>query len=117
MWRTEWCGGGKAETIELIITAYYFLSDPNDWSTDPTYGSSKLYVERGNEGDDIDHFQDTYAFQVYTFRYVEEEFIKKGSPLTGRAVLIVPTLADEWMKKFLDENVDVLSVWGERQGL
>jgi hypothetical protein len=101
----------------VIITAYYFLADENDWAEDPTYGASELYVERGLNGDTIDHFQDTYAFQVYTFRYVQQEFIDKGKPLAGRAVLIVPTLAGAWVTKFLDENVDALAEWGERKGL
>lgn len=101
----------------MIVTASYYLSYPNDCPIDPTFAATEMYVERGEEGDTIDHFQDTYSFQVYTFRYVEEEFIRKGRPLTGRAVLIVPTLADEWMGKFLEENVDALDQWGERVGL
>ncbi len=101
----------------MIIVAYFYLTDPNDWAEDPTFGASEMYVERGEEGDTIEHFQDTYSFQVYTFRYVQEEFINKDRPLVGRAVLVVPTLADDWMTEFLDAHADALADWGEREGL
>jgi hypothetical protein len=97
----------------LLVTCYYYLSYPDHRPIDPTYAATEMYVERGNEGDTIEHFQDTYAFHVYTFRYAQEEFIQKGRVLTGRAVMIVPTLADDWMESFLDENVDALAEWGE----
>jgi len=32
-------------------------------------------------------------------------------------VLVLPTLADDWMKAFLDTHADALADWGERQGL
>ena len=101
----------------MIIVAYYYLSYPDDCPIDPTYAATEMYVERGIDGDTIEHFQDTDSFQVYTFRYVQEEFINQWHPLVGTAVLLVPTLADDWMKAFLDTNADALVDWGQRQGL
>jgi hypothetical protein len=97
----------------LRITAYYYLADPDSYAVDPTLAATEMYVELGEEGDSIDHFQATYAFQVYTFRYVQEEFIGRAMPLAGRSVMIVPTVAVDWMREFLESNVDSLPKWGE----
>lgn len=97
----------------MRVTASYYLSYPDTSPQDPTLAATEMYVEIGEEGDNVDHFQDTFAFQVYTFRYVQQEFIDRGRPLVGRSVMIVPTIADDWMRAFLDANVDSLPGWGE----
>jgi hypothetical protein len=97
----------------MRVTAYYYLAYPDSGPVDPAFAATEMYVELGEEGDSIDHFQATYAFQVYTFRYVQEEFIGRGRPLAGRSVMVVPTVAVDWMREFLKSNVDSLPSWGE----
>lgn len=96
----------------MIITCFYYLGNPETWDEDPTFGCTEMYVERGEEGDTVEHFQDTLAFQVYTFRYIQKEFIEARRPLVGRSVMIVPTLDEEWMMEFLSAHADSLSEWG-----
>jgi hypothetical protein len=98
---------------QLPITAFYYLSYPDGGPLDPRRAATEMRVEVGRVGDSIDHFESTYAFQVYTFRYVQEEFIDQNRSLAGRSVLIVPTTADDWMRCFLRANVESLAKWGE----
>jgi hypothetical protein len=97
----------------LRVVSYYFLAYPDSSPVDPTLAASELYVEVGEEGDTIEHHQGTYGFHVYTFRYVQQEFIDKCRPMLERSVMIVPTLADDWFREFLNANVDLLPRLGE----
>src|SRR5438105_9429261 len=97
----------------MRITACYYLSFPDSSPPDPTLAATEMYVELGGEGDTIEHFQETYAFQVYTHRYVHEEFAIAGRALAGRSMMLVPTLADDWMGPFLQAHADLLPSWGE----
>ncbi len=97
----------------MRVIAYYYLAYPDDSPLDPAFAATEMYVELGEEGDTIRHHQGTYAFQVYTFRYVQQEFIDKGEPLVGKSIMIVPTLADNWMLGYLERNSESLARWGE----
>ena len=99
---------------KMKITSFYYLEyPPNDATADPTFVATGMYVERGDEGDSINSFQDTFSFQVYTLKYVQEYLIKTGEPLVGKSILIVPILDNDQMRKFLNDNVDSLAQWGE----
>ena len=97
----------------MVVTAFYYLSYPDGGPDDLTVRATEMYVERGEPGDSVRSFVDTYAFQVYTFAYVQREFIEAGRPLICRSVMLVPTLDDDWMRDFLNQHVDTLHEWGE----
>jgi hypothetical protein len=97
----------------MRVVASFYLSYPDNCPVDPTFGATKMLVYLGEEGDTIEHFQGAYLFQVYTFRYVREEFIDQGKPVAARSLMLVPTLADDWMSEYLKANVDCLANWGE----
>jgi hypothetical protein len=101
------------EDHSIKITAYYYLDYPDCLPDDPGYAATRMYVEVGEATSTTENFSDTYAFQVYTVRYVEEEYFRKHIPLFGRSVLVVPELTDVWMFQFLNDNVDELNNWGE----
>jgi hypothetical protein len=97
----------------MRVIGYYYESYPDDDPEDATFAATRMGVFLGEESDTLQHFQAHYTFQVYTFRYIQEEFFDRGKPVTGRSLLIVPTLASNWMKQFLGANADSLSKWGE----
>lgn len=97
----------------MHVVAFYYLSYPEESTGDPTFASTKMYVEVGEEGDSSDCFSDTFVFDVYTFRYVQECYLAKGKCFFGKAVLVVPTLDEKWMLDFLDENITELLNIGE----
>ena len=97
----------------MHVIGYYFLSYPDDDPEDPTFAATRMGVFLGEASDTLQSFQGHYALQVYTFRYVQEEFFNRSKPLAGRSMIIVPTLARDWMNEFLDTNVDSLPEWGE----
>src|SRR5262249_29596560 len=97
----------------MKVVGFYYLSYPDDCPVDPTVTATELWVEVGEERDTFEHHQGTYSFQVCTFGYVQREFIDQNKPLVGRSVMLVPTLADDWMSDFLAANVDSLPRWGE----
>jgi|GEM_PF-2028222 len=99
----------------MKITAFYYLDYPDAGPADPDNAATMMYVERGDEGDSINSFQDTLCFQVYTFGYVQENFIKQGKPVIGRSLLLVPTLDNTQMGAFLDAHADDLAEWGEHR--
>lgn len=92
---------------------FLYLAYPDVCPVDPTLAATKMVVVLGDEGDTFEHSKGHYTFQVYTFRYVQEEFISKGRPLMGRSIMIVPTVASDWMSGFLDANADSLPALGE----
>ncbi len=96
----------------MIIVGYYYLSYPSEGCADPENAATEMWVEVGREGDTYEHHQGTYSFQVYTFGYVQGEFIGPCRPLMQRSVLIVPTLATEWMDEFLEANLDAVPMLG-----
>lgn len=95
----------------MKITAFYYLEYPDQLPEDVTFAATEMRVEVGDAGDSIHSFKATYAFQVYTFRYIEAMFIARRTPLAGSSVMIVPELSDEWMKKFLQDNIENFDDW------
>ncbi len=96
----------------MKLVGYYYLSYPEDSSSDPTFAVTEMWAEVGLKNDTHRHHQGTYSFWVYTHRYLEEYFIKPGLPLLGRSILIVPTLETAWMDQFLEANIEGLREWG-----
>ena len=97
----------------MKITAFYYLDYPDCSPTDPSYAATKMYVEIGQETNTINNFSHTYAFQVYTVKYVKNNFFEKHLPLVERSVLIVAELDDVLMREFLNTNISNLDRWGE----
>ena len=78
---------------------YYFLSYPDnfpDGIEDPINAASEMYVEVGNiERREIE----TYSFYVYTIKFIEENFLKRGKGFfVGSSVIIV--------EKFIKEDIE-----------
>jgi hypothetical protein len=99
----------------MKVTAFYYLDYPDDDIPDPLNAETMMYVEVGEEEDDINHFAYTYSFQVYTAKYVRDNFFDEGIPLIGRSIMIVPKLDSDWMREFLNENIENLPHWSDKK--
>jgi hypothetical protein len=108
------CSSWPAEDTVKLIT-YCYLSYPDFRPLDPTCAATEMWVIVGQEGDTIEHHEGTYAFEVYTYGYLQQEFVRRGRPLIGRAVMLVPTLADDWMGTFLEGQADMIPDLGEER--
>jgi hypothetical protein len=97
----------------MKVTAFYYLDYPDECPIDPVCAATEMYVEVGGEESTTDEFWCTYSFYVITYEFLEREFIQRGRPLIGRSVMIVPTLEDQWMARFLNEHVDRLNEWAD----
>lgn len=96
----------------MIVSAFYYLTYPDSLPVDPTDAATEMYVEVGEEGSDIYHFDHTLRFKVYTLKYLQRQFEKPDFALISNAVIVVPTIEDKWMLGFLSNNLDTLIVVG-----
>ena len=96
----------------MIVSAFYYLTYPDSLPVDPTDAATEMYVEVGEEGSDIHHFDHTLRFKVYTLKNLQHQFETPDFALISNAVIVVPTIEDKWMLGFLSNNLDTLIVVG-----
>jgi hypothetical protein len=96
----------------MKITALYFLGYPDSPPEDPTDACSEVYVEIGQEDGNIENFESTYLFKVYTVKYLEK--LLCDTPfLIERSTIIVnrfePSTIEDAIKSILDE-IDIFGL-------
>ena len=96
----------------MIVSAFYYLKYPDDSPIDPTDAATEMYVEVGEEGNDIHHFDHTLRFKVYTLKYLQHQFETPDFALIANSVIVVPTIEDKWMLEFPSNNLKALMVVG-----
>ena len=96
----------------MIVSAFYYLSYPDALPIDPTDAATEMYVEVGEEGSDIYHFDYTLRFNVYTLKYLQHQFETPDFALIANTVIVVPTIETAWMLEFLSNNLDALMAVG-----
>ena len=96
----------------MIVSAFYYLTYPDASPIDPTDAATEMYVEVGEEGSDIHHFDHTLRFKVYTLKYLQHQFETPDFALISNAVIVVPTVETSWMLEFLSNNLDALMAVG-----
>lgn len=93
----------------MRLKTYYYLQYPDNKKADPANAWTDMYVEIFLDGDTLaTHF----AATVYTYRYVQENFISTNNILTENSFLLVPTLNDDWMLEYLEQNLQKIVAIG-----
>ncbi len=93
------------------ITAFYYLQYPDILPSDPSYASTEMYVEIGDETSSESNFLSTYAFSVYTKAYLAG-MLKEQEFIAARSVIIVSRLDDDCVKAALDSILDEIEQYG-----
>ena len=93
------------------IASFYYLSYPDSMPDDPLRVHSEVYVEVGGEGADCEHFEETYAFHVYTRKCVNELLDKDGL-LVSPSTIIVDRFDDTSIKCALESVLENIEDYG-----
>lgn len=95
------------------IVSYYYLSYPDDLPKDKLCAATEVYVEVGDQNATPAHFDSTFAFQIYTIGYIQEQLCaKKVSFLVDRSVIIVERFEDQIIRGALESILPVIEQYG-----
>ena len=96
------------------ITSLYYLSYPNCSPANPLDAATEAYVEIGGPDSTSDHFEETFAFQIYTLGYLQRVIQREGRRFAvDRSVIIVDRLDDELIREAIESILDYIENLGQ----
>ena len=98
----------------MRIASFYYLAYPDTSPADPLNAMSEVYVEVGQEGCDLEHFERTYAVTVCTVGFLKDQLRKHGC-FAERSLIVVDVFDDRVIKQALEQLLpDIGSVATEK---
>ncbi|MGD8686505.1 MAG: hypothetical protein PVH15_07020 [Syntrophobacterales bacterium] len=99
------------------IVSFYYLNYPDRMPDDPHEAFSEVYVEVGDENSDLNHFEETYTFYVYTLGYIKQMITTDSRDfLVGRSVIIVDRFEDKTIERALEWILPNIEEYGQKKG-
>jgi hypothetical protein len=95
----------------MKVSAFYYLQYPDDTPANPRDAATEMYVEVGGENADIQNFDKTFSFHVYTVENLRRVVAEHGF-VASRSMIVVNELTDEAIRGALEKIVDNIEKLG-----
>jgi len=94
----------------MHVTGFYYIDYEDKEGDDAEDATTSMYVEVVLSENDL---VTTFAVTVYTYKYVQRNFIATQKCLGESSFLLVPTVNGGWMSEYLDHNAEVIARIGD----
>jgi hypothetical protein len=88
----------------MKVSAFYYLQYPDDAPSNPRNAATEMYVEVGGEDANIQHFEKTFSFHVYTVDKLRRLIADDGFA-AARSMIVVDELTDEAIRGALERII------------
>ncbi len=97
------------------IINFYYLNYPDSMPSDPYNAFSEVYVEIGDDNSNVNSFDTTYSFMVYTIDYLKN-LLSDTNFCVEKSTIIVDSFDDDTIKRAIQSILDNIENYSSAKG-